>query len=125
MNEKLKEKFLKMALLAFGITFLLIYPLGYLWPAGWVWHGGQGAYYLQMICGIYAVLGLFLINAAKNPSQNMSLIAFTIWSSIVHAGIMAVQAMGDSMEHGHLIGDVPALFLVAGVLWYLSPSKAS
>ena len=24
-------------------------------------------------------------------------------------------------EYGHLIGDVPALLLVAGVLWFLSP----
>jgi len=124
MNEEQKERFLKMALVVFGVIFLLIYPLGYLWPAGWVWHGGHGAYYLQMICGVYVVLGIFLIRAAKNPGENASIISFTIWSSFVHGGIMAVQAMGDPMEHGHLVGDVPALFFVAAVLWYLSPSKA-
>jgi hypothetical protein len=41
-----------------------------------------------MICGIYAVLGAFLINAARNPSEHRSLIWFTIWSSIVHALIL-------------------------------------
>ena len=26
-------------------------------------------------------------------------------------------------KSGHLVGDVPALLLVAGVLWFLSPTK--
>jgi hypothetical protein len=73
-----------------------------------------------MICGVYAVLGAYLIAAARNPSEHRSLISFTIWSSIVHAGIMAAQAMYDRHEIGHLVGDVPALLLVAGVLWSLS-----
>jgi len=76
-----------------------------------------------MICGVYAVLGAFLIAAARNPSENRSLISFAIWSSIVHAGIMAAQATNDGHEMGHLVGDVPALLLVAVVLWYLSPEK--
>jgi hypothetical protein len=76
-----------------------------------------------MICGVYAFLGAYLIAAARNPSENRSLISFTIWSSIVHAAIMAAQAMSDGHEHGHLIGDVPALLLVAGVLWYLSSAR--
>jgi hypothetical protein len=76
-----------------------------------------------MICEIYAVLGAFLIAAARNPSEHCSLISFTVWSSIVHAGIMAAQAMYDGHEIGHLVGDVPALLLAAGVLWYLSPKR--
>jgi len=121
MDHASKEKFLKISLRVFGVLFLLIYPLGIVWPAGWVWHAGEGFYYLQMIAGVYAVLGLFLIAAARNPSANRSLISFTIWSSVVHALIMAVQALRDQHEHGHLVGDVPALLLVAGMLWFLSP----
>lgn len=123
MTATVKEKYLKIALVAFGVIFCLVYPIGMIWPSGWVWHGGEGMYYLQVIAGVYAVLGLFLIAAAKNPSANRSLIYFTIFSSIVHAGIMAVQALGDAHEHGHLIGDVPALLLVAVVLWILAPAK--
>ena len=121
MDNQTKEKYLKMALVVFGIVFLLVYPLGMIWPSGWIWHGGQGTYYFQMICGIYAVLGIFLIAAARNPAANRSLIAFTIWSSVVHAAIMAVQAFSDNQEHGHLIGDVPALLVAAAILWFLSP----
>jgi hypothetical protein len=123
MNSTEKEKILKLALRLFGVIFLFVYPLGFIWPSGWVWHGGMGGYYLQMIAGIYAVLGIFLILAATNPSAHRSLISFTVWSSLVHAAIMAIQAVGDPHEHGHLVGDVPALVLVAAVLWYFSPSK--
>jgi len=121
MDDQTREKYLKTALVAFGIVFLLVYPLGLIWTSGWIWHGGQGNYYLQMVCGIYAVLGIFLIAAARNPAASRSLIAFTIWSSVVHALIMAVQALSDTQEHGHLVGDVPALLVAAGILWFLSP----
>jgi len=123
-NAASKERMLKLALRLFGLVFLLVYPMGMIWPSGWVWHGGAGGYYLQMIAGIYAVLGIFLIIAANDPRAHRSLISFTIWSSIVHAAIMAVQASSDAHESGHLVGDVPALVLVAVVLWYLSPPRA-
>ena len=125
MNPDTKEKYLKMALRLFGVVFLLVYPLSMIWPSGWVWHGGEGVYYFQMIVGVYAVLGIFLIIAAGNPTAHRSLISFTVWSSVVHALIMAAQAIGDQNEYGHLVGDVPALLLVAAVLGYLAPQRAS
>ncbi len=124
MNDESKEKFLKLALRVFGAIFLVVYPLSLVWPSGWVWHGGEGMYYLQMVVGVYAVWGVFLILAANNPGANRSLISFTVWASVVHAAIMTAQALGDEHETGHLIGDVPALFFVAIVLWYLSPGKS-
>jgi len=123
MTSTQKDKMLRFALTAFGVIFCLIYPVGMVWPSGWVWHGGHGQYYLQMICGVYAVLGIFLIAAARDPNSNRTLISFTIWSSLVHAGIMAAQAIHDGHELGHLTGDVPALLLVAAVLWFLSPTR--
>ena len=123
MDNASRENALKFALRVIGVAFLLLLPLTYVWPSGWVWHGGMGHYYLQMIAGIYIVLGIFLIIAANNPSAHRSLISFTVWSSLVHAAIMGVQALGDTHETGHLVGDVPALLLVAAVLWYLTPAK--
>ena len=123
MNPDTKEKYLRVALRLFGVVFLLVYPLSMVWPSGWVGHGGEGVYDFQMIGGVYAVLGIFLIIAAKNPNEHRSLISFTVWSSVVHALIMAAQAIGDESEHGHLVGDVPALLLVAVVLGFLMPRK--
>ena len=76
-----------------------------------------------MTVGIYAVLGIFLILAAQKPAEHRSLISFAVWSSVVHALFMAVQAFGDESERGHLVGDIPALLLVVVVLAYLSPRR--
>jgi hypothetical protein len=114
------NRLLQIALAVTGVAFLLVYPLMVVWPSGWVWTPGQHEYE-QMIIGIYATLGIFLLLAARNPEAHLSLIWFTVWSSIVHGGIMAVQAVVDSSEHAHLVGDVPALFIVAAVLAYLTP----
>jgi hypothetical protein len=74
-----------------------------------------------MIFGIYATLGVFLLLAARDPLRNASLIWFTVWSSVVHAGIMAAQAIAYPEHRGHLMGDVPALLIVAIVLAVLMP----
>jgi hypothetical protein len=34
---------------------------------------------------------------------------------------MAVESLGNSENHGHLVGDVPALLIVAAVLAVLTP----
>jgi Family of unknown function (DUF6632) len=77
-----------------------------------------------MIIGVYATLGVFLLIASRDPYAHKSIIWFTVWSSVVHGAIMAVQAFNDGAESGHLIADVPALFLVAIVLAVLMPRTA-
>ncbi len=124
MSPESRAKGLKIALVLFGAICFLIYPLAIFWPSGWVWHGGGGQNYFQMICGVYAVLGWFLIRASSAPQNHISLISFTIWSSLVHAVIMAIQVNHDHMEIGHLVGDIPALIIMATVLWYLSPGAS-
>ncbi|HXJ37288.1 MAG TPA: DUF6632 domain-containing protein [Candidatus Eisenbacteria bacterium] len=111
------QALLKPALAVFGTIFLLVYPLAVVWPSGWAWHAGapHDSQYFMMIVGIYATLGVFLLIASRDPQAHRSLIWFTVWSSVVHGGIMAVQSM-PAEHHGHLLGDVPALFLVAGLL---------
>ncbi|HLZ78199.1 MAG TPA: DUF6632 domain-containing protein [Sphingomonas sp.] len=107
---------LQAALVLFGAVCCLLYPLAIVWPSGWAWHEGPPAAsdYFMMIVGVYATLGVFLIRAARDPAANRSLIWFTIWSSLVHAAIMTAQSL--SGQHGHLLGDVPALLLMAAVL---------
>ncbi len=117
-------KYLKVALVVFGLIFIggIYAMMMWVWPSGWGWTPRQPEYE-QMIIGVYATLGVFLIRAAKDPLANASLIWFTIWSSIVHAGIMLIQAIIDETEKANLIGDIPALFLVAFVLGYLMPKR--
>jgi hypothetical protein len=62
--------------------------------------------------------------ASRNPLAHKSLIWFTVWSSIVHGGIMAVQSLTNTQYMGHLWGDVLALFVVAIVLALFTPRGA-
>ena len=114
-------KYLRFALLLIGLVFLFgVYPLTIVWPSGWVWNAGQSEY-LQMILAIYATLGVFLILASRDPLAHRSLIWFTVWSSVAHGAVMAVQAVIYPHHIGHLWGDVTALFVVAGALAFLMP----
>src|SRR5947207_15718425 len=116
MNDASRLKYLRLALRVFGVVFIgAVYPLTIIWPSGRAWHAGQSDY-LQMIIGIYATLGVFLLLAARDPERHLSLVSFAIWSSVVHGIIMAVQSVTNTQHLGHLCGDVLALFLVALVL---------
>ena len=121
MTEADRLKYLRTVLLLVGLIFTFgIYPLTIIWPSGWAWHTGQSDY-LQMILGIYATLGVFLIVASRDPLAHRSLIWFTVWSSVVHGGIMAVQSVANPEHIGHLWGDVLALLVVAAALAFLMP----
>jgi hypothetical protein len=102
-------------LFTFGLSGMMTFA-----PVRWTWQPRQHEYE-QMILGFYAVLGLFLLRAAGNPLRHRSLIWFTVWSSIVHAAIMAIHALRDPAERVHLAGDVTVLLLVAIVLAVLIP----
>jgi hypothetical protein len=118
-------KYLRIALVLVGVIFIGgIYLLTIIWPSGWSWHTGGHSDYLQMILGVYATLGVFLLLASRNPLAHLSLIWFTVWSSVVHAVIMAAQALTYPEQRGHLFGDVPALIIVAAALALLTPRGA-
>jgi hypothetical protein len=124
MNASERMRYLQIALPVIGLVCIFgIWPLSIFWPSGWSWHGEGRSEYLEMILGIYATLGVFLVIAAFNPLQHLSLIWFTIWSSVVHGSIMAAQALIEPRHIGHLWGDVPLLFAVAIVLAILAPRR--
>jgi hypothetical protein len=119
-------KYLRIALLLVGLTFILgIYPLSIVWPSGWAWHTTGQSEYFQMILGIYATLGVFLLLASRDPLAHRSLIWFTVWSSVVHGAIMGAQSLAMSQHRGHLWGDVAALIAVAVVLALLTPRSGA
>ena len=122
MTETDRIRYLRIVLVAVGLVFIFgIWTLGLIWPSGWAWHAEGRSEYYEMILGLYATLGVFLIIAARNPRAHASLIWFTVWSSLVHGAIMAVQSLSKPRHMGHLWGDVLALFAVAIVLALLMP----
>ncbi len=124
MDETARLKYLKIACVVTGVFCVVgVYPLTIVWPSGWAWHAEGQSLYLQMIIGIYATLGVFLILAAKNPLEHLSLLWFAVWSSVVHGGIMAIQSFVFPQHIGHLLGDVPVLLIAAVVFAVLIPRK--
>jgi hypothetical protein len=116
---------LRYAMIVTGVISIFgIYTLIQIWPSGWSW-GTAGSQYLTMLLGVYATLGVCLIVAARDPMANRSLVWFTVWANVVHALIMTAQAVMLPGQMGHLVGDVPALLLVAGVLAVLTPRGAT
>jgi len=109
-----RERSLKVVLVVVGLIFCgLVYPLT-------MFVRQEPA--LAMMLSVYVTLGIFLLLASRNPSANRSLIAFTAWSSFVHAVLMAGQAFARLIARGELIGS--AVLVVIGVaLIALAPAK--
>ena len=112
----IQERALKVVLVLVGLIFLAaVYPLT-------MFLGREPA--LAMMFSLYVTLGIFLLLAARNPSANRSLIAFTAWSSFAHASLMAVQAYRNVIERSELFG-VAALVIIGAALIALAPAKQS
>ena len=125
-NEVDRVKVLRIVLIVVGLIFVFgVWPLTVIWPSGWAWHTEGRSEYLEMIMGIYATLGVFLLIASRDPLAHRSLIWFTVWSSVVHGGIMAVQSLAEPQHIGHLWGDVLALFVVAIGLAVFTPRRGT
>ena len=102
----------------FGLAFIFIIPIMKLdLFGGWAWSPAQWEYEL-MIQGIYMTLGIMMIISAKNPVRNSMFIWFVVWSSVVHAVVMAYQAAIAADEMGHFIGDIPVLIILVLLLGY-------
>jgi len=126
MTESDRTKYLRVALLVVGLIFIFgIWSLTIVWPSGWAWHTGGRSEYIEMILGVYATLGVFLIIASRDPMAHKSLIWFTVWSTFVHGVIMAFQSIADVRHIGHLWGDASALIVVGAVLAALMPRRTA
>jgi len=109
-----RERALKIVLVLVGLLFsALVYPLTMF---------VKQAPALAMMLSVYVTLGIFLLLAARNPSANRSLIAFTAWSSFAHATLMAGQAFRNFIARGELLG-VAALVIIGVTLIALAPAR--
>ena len=114
----LRERALKIVLALVGLLFLS----GVYFLTVSLWQRNQSQIFGQMMLSIYITLGVFVLLAARNPSANRSLIAFTAWSSLAHAAVMSVQVFRKMIPRTDLGGIL--FFVVIGlVLIALAPAK--
>ena len=123
MTAETRRSLLRAVLLATAAFLILLLPFMFdLWPAGFRWaHPGHHYAYERMIIAIYVALGVCLVPTAFNPERHVMLIDFTILSSLMHGAVMTYDSFAQEHEMTHLVGDVPALFLLAAVLIWLHP----
>ena len=123
MTADTKRKVLTVVLLATAAFLIFGLPFMFdVWPGGFRWaHPSQHPAYERMIIAIYVALGICLIPTALDPQRHVILIDFTILSSLLHGAVMTYDSFAQPHEMTHLIGDVPILFLLAGVLIWLHP----
>src|SRR5215469_16389147 len=110
----IRERTIKIVLLVVGLLFLIgVYGLiAAVPPAD------------QMLGSVYATLGVVGLLAASNTSATRSVIAFAAWSSLVRGGVMAVQAIYNTIPRSHLLVAVLPLFVIGVALVMLAPGKA-
>src|SRR5262249_47848528 len=108
-----RARALKVVLVLVGLFFVAgIYPLMTTVRSAWQANNEDAT---PMMLSLYVTLGVFVLLAARNPSANRSLIAFTAWSSFAHAAVMTVMAFQTPSGRGGFFSAV-ALFGVIGVL---------
>ena len=113
-----RERALKVVLALVGLLFTAgIYPV-----ASILWQRDQSGYTDAMMLSLYVTLGVLLLLAVPNPSAHASLIAFAAWSSFAHAAVMAIMALRDAGERGHLLG-VAVLIVIGVPLIVLAPAR--
>jgi hypothetical protein len=116
-----RERSLKIVLVLVGLLFSAgVYPV-----ADSLLHANQSMYADVMMLSLYVALGIFLLIAARNPSANRSLIAFTAWSSFAHAAVMVVMAFQNAHERGGMLIAVAVLGVIGVTLIALAPAKTS
>jgi hypothetical protein len=109
-----REVALKIVLALVGLLFL---ALGY--PAIMFFRQAPS---MSMMFSIYVTLGIFLLIAIRNPWAGRSLIAFTAWSSLVHAAVMGTQALRNIVSRDELAG-VAVLIVIGAALIALAPAQ--
>jgi peptidoglycan/LPS O-acetylase OafA/YrhL len=77
-----------------------------------------------MFLSFFIPVGVFLLIAARRPSEHRSMIALAAWWNISHGGVMAIQTV-EAWIHGihRNFTDVIVFLVIGVVLLALLPAK--
>lgn len=77
----------------------------------------------EMLAGVYALMGVFLLLSLRNPAANRSLILFSACSSLLHAGVVVVNVYLNVTPRAELLRVVVPLTIIGVGLIMLAPPK--
>jgi len=119
-----KERLTQIVLMIVGfLNLAIIYPLFMdLWHSSWLLQ--QKNETGPMFLSFFIPVGVFLLLAARRPSEHRSMIALAAWWHISHGGVMAIQSVEAWIDGVHRnFTDVIVLLVVGGILLALLPAK--
>jgi hypothetical protein len=77
-----------------------------------------------MFLSFFIPVGVFLLMAARRPSEHRSMIALAAWWNIAHGSVMAIQTVEARIHGVHReFTDVVVFIVIGGVLLALLPAK--
>jgi hypothetical protein len=77
-----------------------------------------------MFLSFFIPAGIFLLMAARRPSEHRSMIALAAWWNIFHGVVMAIQTVEARVHGVHRdFTDVVVFIVIGGVLLALLPAK--
>ena len=77
-----------------------------------------------MFLSFFIPVGVFLLLAARRPSEHRSMIALAAWWNISHGTVMAIQTVEARIHGVHRnFTDVVIVIVIGGVLLALLPAK--
>jgi peptidoglycan/LPS O-acetylase OafA/YrhL len=93
-----------------------------LWHSNWLLKGKSEVH--PMFLSFFIPVGVFLLIAARKPSEHRSMIALAAWWHISHGVVMAIQTV-EAWNHGvhRNFGDVIFFLVIGVVLLALLPAK--
>jgi hypothetical protein len=119
-----RERLTQIVLVIVGLLNLaLIYFLFLdLWHSSWLLV--QKNETEPMFLSFFIPAGVFLLAAARRPSEHRSMIALVAWWNISHATVMAIQTVEARIHNVHRnFTDVIVTLVIGGILLALLPAK--
>jgi hypothetical protein len=119
-----RERLTQIVLVIVGLLNLLQIYFLYLdlWHSSWLLEGKCECG--PMFLSFFIPVGVFLLIAARRPSEHRSMIALAAWWNISHGGVMAIQTV-EAWNHGvhRNFADVIVTLVIGVVLLALLPAK--
>jgi uncharacterized protein DUF6632 len=119
-----RERLLQIVMVIVGLLNLCLIYFLYMDLRNSSWLLEQNNECEPMFLSFFIPVGVFLLMAARRPSEHRSMIALAAWWNIAHGSVMAIQTVEARIHGVHRdFTDVVVFILIGGVLLALLPAK--
>jgi hypothetical protein len=121
---KTKERLTRIVLVVVGLVNLALIYFLYMDLRHSSWLLEQKNECDPMFLSFFIPVGIFLLIAARRPSEHRSMIALAAWWNISHATVMAIQTVEARLHGVHRnFADVILFLMIGAALLALLPAK--